>query len=155
MFIRLHLWLESGHGIHTRRRDDGLRFVPVYLLLVITQLYQKPRTQYYAAFGAILGIILVSTLQLMLHESTSFQVFGGVVIGFLQLIAVTMLVLSAGGMSVKSLAGEMTHAYEVIRRGEEHKEVIVPLTGDMPKPRAEPKSSPIPVDEPPPKIDLE
>ena len=116
---------------------DGVTTACVLFLFtcLVIPSFIKNRTQYYAAFGAILGIILVSTLQLMLHESTSFQVFGGVVIGFLQLIAVTMLVLSAGGMSVKSLAGEMTHAYEVIRRGEEHKEVIVPLTGDMPKPR--------------------
>ena len=32
-------------------------------------------------------------------------------------------------------AGEFKSAIEVIRRGEEDKEIIVPLTGEMPKPR--------------------
>jgi hypothetical protein len=94
----------------------------------------KNRTQYYAAFGAVLGIILMNTLILMIG-SAGFQVFGGVVVGFLQLIAVAMLVLCAGGMTVKTLAGEMKGAYEVIRRGEDEKEIIVPLTGAMPKAR--------------------
>ena len=49
----------------------------------------------------------------------------------------------------RELAGEFANAYEVIRRGEEEKQVIVPLTGQVPKPKAE--SS----DEPPPRIDLE
>ena len=108
----------------------------------------KNRTQYYAAFGCILGIILMNTLSLMFHNSAGFQVFGGVVIGFLQFLAVIMLVLCAGGMNVKTLAGEMGHAYEVIRRGEEQKEVIVPLTGAVPKPNET-------RDETPPRIDLE
>jgi hypothetical protein len=116
---------------------DGVTTACVLFLftcLVIPR-FIKNTTQYYAAFGAILGIILMNTLQLMFHNSTGFQVFGGVVIGFLQLIAVSMLVLCAGGMSVKTLAGEMTHAYEVIRRGEEEKEIIIPLGGAQPRPR--------------------
>ena len=105
----------------------------LFTCLVIPS-FIKNRTQYYAAFGAILGIILMNTLALMLHNSASFQVFGGVVVGFLQIVAVAMLVLCAGGMTVKSLAGEMTHAYEVIRRGEEEKEIIVPLSGGARRP---------------------
>ena len=81
--------------------------------------------------------------------SARFNVFAGVVVGFLQFLAVLTLVLCAGGMNVKTLAGEMGHAYEVIRRGEEEKEVIVPLTGQVPK--AKPEAS----DETPPRIDLE
>ena len=118
----------------------------LFTCLVIPR-FIKNRTQYYAAFGAILGIILMNTLQLMLHNSAGFQVFGGVVIGFLQFIAVIMLVLCAGGMNVKTLAGEMGHAYEVIRRGEDEKEVIIPLTGQMPKPRA--------TEAPTPRVNLE
>ena len=119
----------------------------LFTCLVIPN-FIKNRTQYYAAFGCILGIILMNTLSLMFHNSAGFQVFGGVVIGFLQFLAVLTLVLCAGGMNVKTLAGEMGHAYEVIRRGEEQKEVIVPLTGQVPKPKES-------ADEPPPRIDLE
>jgi hypothetical protein len=135
---------------------DGITTACVLFLftcLVIPN-FIKNRTQYYAAFGAVLGIILMNTLQLMLHNSAGFQVFGGVIIGVLQFIAVVMLVLCAGGMKLKTLAGELTQAYEVIRRGEEEKEVIIPLTGQMPKPKEE-EAPPKPADAPPPKIDLE
>jgi hypothetical protein len=86
------------------------------------------------------------TLGIMI-QSAKLDVVFGVFIGFFQFVAVLMLVMCAGGMTPKKLAGELGRAYEVIRRGEEEKEVIVPLTGDMPKPREK--------DEPPPRIDLE
>ena len=119
----------------------------LFTCLVIPN-FIKNRTQFYAAFGCILGIILINTIALMIG-SARFNVFAGVVVGFLQFLAVLTLVLCAGGMNVKTLAGEMGHAYEVIRRGEDEKEVIVPLTGQVPKPKAEVS------DEPPPRIDLE
>ena len=103
----------------------------------------KNRTQYYVAFASLLAIILMNTLSLM-FQSHGFAVFAGVIIGFLQFIAVTMLVLSAGGMSAKALAGDLSKAYEVIRRGEEEKEIIIPLTGMKAKPKP---SGPISVDD--------
>ena len=115
---------------------DGVTTACVLFLftcLVIPR-FIKNQTQYYAAFGSILAIILVNTIALMLG-SVKFNVFAGVVVGFLQFVAVAMLVMCAGGMNVKTLAGEMGHAYEVIRRGEEEKEIIIPLGGAQPKPR--------------------
>jgi hypothetical protein len=115
---------------------DGVTTAVVLFLftcLVVPGLV-KNHTQYYAAFGCALGIIAMNTVALMI-QSERFNVFAGVIIGFLQLVAVSMLVMCAGGMSVKTLAGEMGHAYEVIRRGGEEKEVIVPLTGEKPMPR--------------------
>jgi hypothetical protein len=41
-------------------------------------------------------------------------------------------------LSLNELKGDLLHTYEVIRRGEEIKEVIVPLTGEQPKRRKEP-----------------
>ena len=35
----------------------------------------------------------------------------------------------------RELGGEMRRAFEVLRRGEEEKEIIIPLTGEQPKPR--------------------
>src|SRR4051812_11323665 len=96
----------------------------------------KNRTQFYVAVWCAVGIILMHTLGLMLRNA-GFIVFGGVVIGVLQIVAVLMLVLCAGGLTMKSMAGEMGRAYEVIRRGEEEKEVIIPLTGQKPKPRVD------------------
>jgi len=94
----------------------------------------KNRTQYYVGVWCAVGIILLNTLSLMLQSPTANVVFA-VFIGVLQIIAVLMLVLCAGGLTMKSMAGEMGRAYEVIRRGEEEKEVIITLTGQKPKPR--------------------
>ncbi|MEM7807954.1 MAG: hypothetical protein AAF561_07580 [Planctomycetota bacterium] len=43
--------------------------------------------------------------------------------------AVLLLFLSAGGLSVRGLSSEMLGAFEVIRRGETEKEVIIPIGG--------------------------
>jgi hypothetical protein len=117
---------------------DGVTMAIVLFLftcLVIPD-FIKNRTQYYVAFAAVLGIILLNTVALMIGN-VKFNVVAGVFIGFFQLIAVLMLVMCAGGMTPKKLAGELGRAYEVIRRGEEEKEVIVPMSGEMPRPKDE------------------
>ena len=43
--------------------------------------------------------------------------------------------MAAGGLSWNELKDDMAHSYEVIRRGGEEKEIIVPLSGQKPKPR--------------------
>jgi hypothetical protein len=120
----------------------------------------KNLTQYYVALWCTLGILVVNTL-IMIIPSTNLIVFGGFLIGLLQITAVLMLVLCAGGMSLKSMAGEMKGAYEVIRRGEEEKEVIIPRSGQVPKQRDEDEAAPVihlttpKPQEPPPRIELE
>src|SRR5687768_15221102 len=96
----------------------------------------KNKTQFYAAFVMLLVIIFLHSLNIMLgRESAGFQVFAGAMTGLLQLGAIVLLFLSCGGITFKELTGDLARAYEVIRRGEEEKTVIVPLTGEMPKPR--------------------
>ena len=97
----------------------------------------KNKTQFYAAFVCVLAIILLHSLNTMIG-STGFQVFAGAMTGLLQVAALVLLFTSAGGLTVKELAGELGRAYEVIRRGEEEKTVIIPLSGEMPKPRQRP-----------------
>src|SRR5256885_14646283 len=118
----------------------------LFTCLVIPN-FIKNRTQYYAAFGCVLGIILINTIALMIG-SARFNVFAGVVVGFLQFLAVLTLVLCAGGMNVETLAGGVGHAYEGIRRGEGERQEIGSLTRQGPKPQPED-------DEPPPRTDLE
>ena len=102
----------------------------------------KNKTQFYGAFVAVIIIILLHSLNTMIG-SVGFQVFAGAVTGLLQACAMVLLFLSAGGITLKQLGEEMSRAYEVIRRGEDEKTVIVPLSGEMPKPRkpAEPPAS--------------
>jgi hypothetical protein len=40
-------------------------------------------------------------------------------------------------MNFAQLRGDLGNAYEVIRRGESEKEVIIPLTGQKPKPKTD------------------
>ena len=117
----------------------------------------KNKTQFYAAFAAVLVIILLHSLNIMIGTA-GFQVFAGALTGLLQLGAIVLLFAGCGGMSISDLAGEMRDAYDDFRAGggTEEKTVIVPLTGEMPKPRQQPASSTnVSVEAPPAeKIDL-
>ena len=94
----------------------------------------KNKTQFYGAFAAVLFIILLHSLNTMIG-AVGFQVFAGALTGILQVCAIVLLFLAAGGITLRELGAEMGRAYEVIRRGENEKTVIVPLSGEMPKPR--------------------
>ena len=111
----------------------------------------KNKTQYYASLGMICGIIVLDALGFMIGAS-AFRVFVYVAIALLQIGAIVLLFMSAGGISWMELRGELGNAYEVIRRGREEKEVIIPLTGQVPKRKEEPVEpvERIPIDEPPP-----
>jgi hypothetical protein len=87
-----------------------------------------------APFAMILVVILLHSLAMMIG-SPGFNVFAGVFTGFLQAGALVMLVMCAGGVTLRELGENFSEAYEVIRRGETQKEVIVPLHGEIPKPR--------------------
>ena len=91
----------------------------------------KNKTQFYAAFAAVLLVILLHSLRLMIYNSVGFQVFSGATIGLLQAGAIVLLFLAAGGITLKQLGGEMSRAYEVMRRGEDEKTVIIPITGEV------------------------
>jgi hypothetical protein len=95
----------------------------------------KNKPQFYAALAAVILIILLHSLSAMLRDSAGFQVFAGAATGLLQAGAILLLFLSAGGITLKELSSDMARAYEVIRRGEEEKTVIIPITGEMPRPR--------------------
>lgn len=108
----------------------------IFACLVFPQTI-KNRTQFYAGFACVVLILLLYSLDVMIRTS-GFQVFSGAITGLLQLFALIMFFLAAGGMSVGELAGELKRSYEVIRRGEDEKTVIIPLTGEVPRKRDEP-----------------
>jgi hypothetical protein len=109
----------------------------------------KHRTQFYTAFGLIIVMLLFHTLARMVGNERFFN-FVGVVNGLLQLAALVLVVLATGGLSLRDLTGEFKSAIEVIRRGEDDKEIIVPLTGEQPKPRR----TTLDLDDAPTRIDL-
>jgi hypothetical protein len=105
----------------------------IFVCVLFPRLVKNP-TQYYTAFGLVILMLLFNSVA-RIFNSEKFTTFVGGLNGLLQLAALFLLVLSTGGLSLKDFAGEFKNAYEVMRRGESEKEVIVPLTGEMPKPR--------------------
>jgi hypothetical protein len=97
----------------------------------------KNKPQYYGAFAAIVAVIILNGLMYAIH-SGAFDAFSYFMICLLQVAAMILLTLAAGGLTFRQLAGEVTEAIEVVRRGETQKEVIIPLTGQQPPPRTSP-----------------
>ena len=95
----------------------------------------KNKPQYYGALAAVLLIILFNALGHLVGRPAFFR-FVYVITALLQMGALFLLILSAGGLTVRDLAGELSETIEVVRRGGE-KEILVPLRGEPPRPRAD------------------
>lgn len=129
------------------------------LVCVVFPSLVKNRPQFYGALAMVAGIILLDALSVAIG-SAAFRAFAYLISALLQIAALLILFMAAGGLTPRQLAGDISHAYEVIRRGEEEKEVIIPRTGQQPKdkdtgdevrPRIElndPAASPAKKDEP-------
>ena len=99
----------------------------IFLCLVIPSLI-KNKSQYYAAFIAVVAVIFLDAVAHVFPESAqSIKAVCYVLAGFIQIIAVVMLFLATGGLTFRALSGDMI---EVLRRGEEEKEVIIPLSDE-------------------------
>jgi hypothetical protein len=112
----------------------------IFVCVVYPQLV-KNRPQYYAALAFVCVIILVDGLAMMIGSS-AIRVFAYAVGAFLQVCAILLLFLAAGGITWRELAGDMSNAFEVIRRGSDEKTVIVPLTGAKPKAKTDRPETP-------------
>jgi hypothetical protein len=118
---------------------DGVTTVLVAFIFVclIFPSLVKHRPQYHSALAAIVGILFLHTLTLMFSGSAGFAILMSVLSGLLQIVALLLLVLSVGGLTARQLADDMSRAYEVMRRGESTKEVIIPI-GDQARPPPKP-----------------
>jgi hypothetical protein len=103
----------------------------LFVCVVFPQLIRN-RPQYYAAFGLVCVIILLDALGFMVGAA-AFRVFVYFAIAVLQVGAICLFFLAAGGITWRDLGGEFSNAFEVIRRGGEEKEIIVPLRGEVPR----------------------
>jgi hypothetical protein len=110
----------------------------------------KSRAQYYAAFAAVCLIIFLDAIGIAISPTAiaGFRVFSYTAVAFLQIVAMLMLFLAAGGITWRELADDMKDAYEVIRRGGEEKEIIVPLTGEMARKKEQREQERIVIDNP-------
>jgi hypothetical protein len=90
----------------------------------------KHKVQFYAVLLAVVLIILLDGIGYAFGAQKPIYA----VIALLQIAALVLAVLSTG-MSAKDLGGEVFHTIDVVRRGGERETIIVPLTGERPKPR--------------------
>lgn len=117
--------------------------VAFFFVCVVFPSLVKNRPQFYAALAAIVLIILLDAVARMVSgkEPGAFAVVAYVFTAILQVGAILLLFLSTGGLTARELAGDMKRAYEVMRRGEEQKSVIIPLAGQAPSPKSDPDPS--------------
>jgi hypothetical protein len=107
----------------------------IFVCIIFPRLV-KHTAQFYAAFGLIVVMMLLWSLAGIVG-SDKFNQFARAVGGLLQVASLVLLVLATGGLSIGELAGEFKGAFDAIRRGpEDTKPVIVPLTGERPRPRS-------------------
>ena len=118
---------------------------PLIAFLFVCLIFPKivrNRPQFYISFG-LLVLILVLNVVGRIFPNEKFVYFLSVVVEVLRLVVFILLVLCAGGLSLHELTGEVFRSFEVMRRGDTEKTVIIPLGGQKPRPR-EPEE-----DEPP------
>ena len=82
------------------------------------------RAQYYIALGLTMLIILLTAIAPVTGRGyAGIRIF----VAILQIGAILLLFLSAGGLTVRGLSRDMLGAFEVIRRGQKDKELIIPI----------------------------
>jgi hypothetical protein len=114
---------------------------PLIAFLFVCLIFPKivrNRPQFYISFGLLVLILLLNIVG-RIFPNDKFIYFLAVIIDVLRLIVFILLVLCAGGLSLHELTGEVFRSFEVMRRGETEKTVIIPLTGQKPKVKDEPQ----------------
>lgn len=76
----------------------------------------KNKPQYYGAFAAILVVILLSGLERVI-ATTAFLAFTSFATAVLQIVAMILLILAAGGLTWRQLVGDVTEAIDAVRHG--------------------------------------
>jgi hypothetical protein len=85
----------------------------------------RNRQQFYFAIGAVLLIIVFETLDGMILNP-GFHRFASLMVGIGQIVGILGIILAASGQSVGEFAADTV---EVVRRGEEEKEILIKGTG--------------------------
>jgi hypothetical protein len=109
----------------------------LFVCLIFPKLVRN-RPQFYLSFG-LLVLILVLNIVGRMFPGDKFVYFLSVIIDALRLVVFILLVLCAGGLSLHELTGEVFRSFEVMRRGDTEKTVIIPLHGQKPRQREEPE----------------
>lgn len=127
-----------GRGMVAGMQGVTAAIVGFIFLCVAFPRLVRNKTQFYAAVFAVVAVILFDALAYIGASSAGLRVFCYAMVALLQIMAIVVLILATGGQSLGQLSGEMGRAFEVIRRGEEEKEIIIPIgkPEDRPRPAA-------------------
>ncbi len=118
--------------------------LPLISFLFVCLIFPKivrNRPQFYIAFGLLILILLFNILA-QIFSTTAFARFLLILNQILLLMTFILLVLCVGGLSLHELTGEVFRSFEVMRRGDTEKTVIIPLTGQKPRQKEEAESPP-------------
>jgi hypothetical protein len=114
-------------------------FTTVIVAFFIFCLYRqdliKHRTYYYATFVVLMAIILFNVFYYFM-ENTYGRGFCAVMLGLLHAGAMVLTMSYVGGVSPKQIGAEVAKAVDDVRQGPDAKKpVIVPFSGEKPKPK--------------------
>lgn len=112
----------------------------IFVCIIFPRLIRN-RTQYFIAIAIVLATLVLQSVATMAGHDGFWRLVRGLSILF-EAVTVALLVMCAGGLSIGKFAGEMGSAIEVLRRGEEEKEVIIPLPESMRKHRQDREDAP-------------
>lgn len=101
----------------------------------------KNKPQFYSALALVLVVILFDAIGHMEKSPGALHSVMYVLAAIVQMLAILLLVMCVGGLTPRELAGEFADTLHAVHHGED-KPVLVPLTGQMPKPREEHSESP-------------
>jgi hypothetical protein len=112
----------------------------IFLALAFPSLI-KNKMQYYAALLMVVLAIFFDALGHTFAGAAGFAYFIGAI---LQIGAMLLLVLAAGGLTVREFGRDVSDLAEVVMHGERREDVVVPLSSAAQK-------RPDPADQPPPR----
>ena len=110
---------------------DGVTFALI-LFAFVCVLFPRligNRGQYFAGFALTLLVILFTPIVALVGGTAARWLY--VLLAIAQVAAVLLLWMSAGGLTIGGLTKDMMGAFEVIRRGQTEKEVIIPIGPDQ------------------------
>ena len=99
----------------------------ILLALAFPQIIKRS-AQYYLAVGAVLIVIILDGIgHLTISADSSLPRLIYLFVAILQIFGIVLLILATGGMSAREFASNMARGYEVLRRGEEETETVIPV----------------------------
>jgi len=114
----------------------------IFVCLIFPSIVKSKGQFYMALIAVLLGLLFQAIAIIFSFPGFGFWRLCNVLNILLDIFAILALVLSAGGLTPRQLMSDLSRAYEVMRRGETEKTVIIPLPGQRKPVSAEEEEEP-------------